>query len=114
MRPRNQDKAIVVAVSLIQSANEMDPEVRAETIQGSETLRDPSFHEFLDQRAALRGWELMGSRRRLRHNIYRRVLYLSRSHTVCPPDVPACMEFAHLLDQNNRSLELLTKVGTQC
>jgi CHAT domain len=42
---------IYVAVSLIQSANEMEPEVWAETIQDSEILRDPSFHEFLDRRA---------------------------------------------------------------
>ena len=42
---------IYVAVSLIQGANEMEPEVWAETIQDSEILRDPSFHEFLDQRA---------------------------------------------------------------
>jgi hypothetical protein len=42
---------IYVAVSLIQSANEMEPEVWAETIQDSEILRDPSFHEFLDERA---------------------------------------------------------------
>jgi hypothetical protein len=40
-----------VAVFLIQSANKMAPEVWAETIQNSEILRDPSFHEFLDQRA---------------------------------------------------------------
>jgi hypothetical protein len=27
---------------------------------------------------------------------------------------PSCTEFARLLDQNNRSLDLLTEVGTQC
>jgi tetratricopeptide (TPR) repeat protein len=42
---------IYVAVSLIQGANQMEPGVWAETIQNSEILRDPSFHQFLDQRA---------------------------------------------------------------
>jgi hypothetical protein len=30
------------------------------------------------------------------------------------PMFPSCMEVARLLDQNNRSLGLLTEVGTQC
>jgi hypothetical protein len=42
---------IYVAVFLIQRSGQMDPEAWAETIQNSEILRDPSFHEFLDRRA---------------------------------------------------------------
>ena len=43
--------SIYVAVSLIRNSGQMDRTLWAETIQNSEILRDPSFHEFLDERA---------------------------------------------------------------
>lgn len=44
---------VQVAVFLIQRSGQMGTQVWAETIQNSDILRDPSFHEFLDQRAHL-------------------------------------------------------------
>ena len=43
--------SIYVAVSVIRNSGQMDRTLWAETIQNSEILRDPSFHEFLDERA---------------------------------------------------------------
>ena len=56
---------IYVAVSLIQSANQMDSAVWAETIQDSEILCDPSFHEFLDERARFAAKQNMRLRKAL-------------------------------------------------
>jgi tetratricopeptide (TPR) repeat protein len=42
---------VYVAVFLIQRSTQMGPKVWAETIEHSDILRDPNFHEFLDERA---------------------------------------------------------------
>src|ERR1035437_1921108 len=42
---------IYVAVNLIKTSKQMDPKQWARTIQESEILGDPSFHQFLDERA---------------------------------------------------------------